>query len=105
MDGHARPPPQSALRGISSEYWGLSSVIPRSPRLVGPWEVGSVTFEIELPDEWPPGLGFAVAKMIRQSLKAGFPVVVPVRSDVTPDELAAAFSTIETVIQKAGLAA
>jgi hypothetical protein len=66
---------------------------------------GSVTFEIELPDEWPPGLGFAVAKMIRQSLKAGFPVVVPVRSDVTPDELAAAFSTIETVIQKAGLAA
>lgn len=40
---------------------------------VGPWEVGSVTFEIELPDEWPPGLGFAVAKMIRQSLKAGFP--------------------------------
>jgi len=67
--------------------------------------VGSVTFEIELPDEWPPGLGFAVAKMIRQSLKAGFPIVVPVRSDVTPDELAAAFSTIETVIQKAGLAA
>jgi hypothetical protein len=67
--------------------------------------VGSVTFEIELPDEWSPGLGFAVAKMIRQSLRVGFPVVVPVRSDVTPDELAAVFSTIETVIQKAGLAA
>jgi hypothetical protein len=67
--------------------------------------VGSVTFEIELPDEWPPGLRLAVANMIRKSLKAGFPVVVPVRSDVTPDELAAAFNTIETVIQKAGLAA
>jgi hypothetical protein len=77
----------------------------RSPRLVGPWEVGSVTFEIELPDDWPPGLRFAVAKMIRQSLKTGFPIVVPVRSDVTPDELATAFSTIETVIHKAGLAA
>jgi hypothetical protein len=46
-------------------------------------EVGSVTFEIELPDEWPPGLGFAVAKMIRESLTAGFPVVIPVRSDIT----------------------
>jgi hypothetical protein len=67
--------------------------------------VGSVTFEIELPDEWPPGLRLAVANMIRKSLKAGFPVVVPVRSDVTPDELAAAFTTIETVIHKAGLAA
>jgi len=43
--------------------------------------------------------------MIRQSLKAGFPVVVPVRSDATPDQLAAAFNTIQTVIQKAGLAA
>ena len=64
-----------------------------------------MTFEIELPDEWPPGLGFAVATMIRQSLKAGFPVVVPVRSDVTPDELAKAFTTIETIIQRAGLAA
>ena len=64
-----------------------------------------MTFEIELPNEWPPGLGFAVAKMIRQSLKAGFPVVVPVRGDVTSDELAAAFSMIETVIQQAGLAA
>jgi hypothetical protein len=67
--------------------------------------VGSVTFEIELPDEWPPGLRLAVANMIRTSLKAGFPLVVPVRGDVTPDELAAAFNTIETVIQKAGLAA
>ncbi len=64
-----------------------------------------MTFEIELPDEWPPGLGFAVATMIRQSLKAGFPVVVPVRSVATPDVLPAAFNTIEAVIQKAGLAA
>ena len=70
-----------------------------------PMEVGPVTFEIEIPDEWPPSLGFAVAKMIRQSLEAGFPVVVPVRSDATPDQLAAAFNTVQTVIQKAGLAA
>ncbi len=64
-----------------------------------------MTFEIEIPDEWPPSLGFAVAKMIRQSLKAGFPVVVPVRGDTTPDQLAAAFNTIQTAIQEAGLAA
>ena len=91
--------------GVPSKQGGAAERYTPVAPFVGPWEVGSVTFEIELPDEWPPGLGFAVAKMIRQSLKAGFPVVVPVRSDVTADELAAAFSTIETVIQKAGLAA
>jgi hypothetical protein len=64
-----------------------------------------VTFEIEIPDEWPPGLGFAVAQMMRQSLEEGFPVIVPVRRNVTPDQLEAAFERVRSVIQKAGLAA
>ena len=64
-----------------------------------------MTFEIEIPDEWPPGLGFAVVRMIRQSLKEGFPLVVPVQRNITPDQLDAAFDRIKTVIQKAGLAA
>ena len=64
-----------------------------------------MTIEIEIPDGWPPGLGLAVAKMMQQSLKEGFPVVVPVRRDATPDQLQAAFDTIKTVIEQAGLAA
>jgi hypothetical protein len=64
-----------------------------------------VTIEIEIPGGWPPGLGLAVAKMMQQSLKEGFPVVVPVRRDATPDQLQAAFDTIKTVIEQAGLAA
>jgi hypothetical protein len=64
-----------------------------------------VTFEIEIPDEWPPGLGFAVVRLIQQSLKEGFPLVVPVQRNITPDQLEAAFDSIKTVIQKAGLAA
>lgn len=62
-------------------------------------------FEIEIPDEWSPGLGLAVAKMIRQSLKEGMPVVIPVRRDTTPDELEAAFNSVKSVIREAGLAA
>lgn len=61
--------------------------------------------EINIPDEWPPGLAFAVAKMMQQSLKEGFPVVVPVRNDATPDQLEQAFKAIRTVINEAGLAA
>jgi hypothetical protein len=64
-----------------------------------------VTIEIEIPDGWPPGLGFAVAKMMQQSLKDGFPVVVPVRRDATADQLEAAVHAIKTVIHEAGLAA
>ena len=52
-----------------------------------------MTFEIEIPDEWPPGLGFAVVRMIQQSLKEGFPLVVPVQRNITPDQLEAAFDS------------
>ena len=62
-----------------------------------------MTIEIEIPDGWPPGLGLAVAKMMQQSLKEGFPVVIPVRRDVTPDQLEAAVVAIKTVIHDAGL--
>jgi len=43
--------------------------------------------------------------LIQQSLKEGFPLVVPVQRNITPDQLEAAFDSIKTVIQKAGLAA
>jgi hypothetical protein len=75
----------------------------RPPCRADPQEVGKVTIEIEIPDGWPPGLGLAVAKMMQQSLKDGFPVVVPVRRDATPDQLEAAFNSIKTVIHEAGL--
>jgi hypothetical protein len=74
-------------------------------RLRPAWEVGSVQLEVDLPDEWPPGLGLAVAAMIRQSLRDGFPVVIPIRRDATPEELEAAFGVVTRVIQEAGLAA
>jgi hypothetical protein len=68
-------------------------------------EVGSVLLEVNLPDEWPPGLGLAVAAMIRRSLRDGFPVIVPIRQDATPEELEAALGAVTRVIQEAGLAA
>jgi hypothetical protein len=64
-----------------------------------------VLVEMDLPDEWPPGLGLAVAEMMRRSLSAGFPVVVPIRRDATPAELEAAIGAVTRVIREAGLAA
>jgi hypothetical protein len=61
--------------------------------------------EVSIPDEWPPSVGLAVARMVRQSLKEGFPVIVPVRKDVTPEQLQEAFDKVRMVIADAGLAA
>lgn len=61
--------------------------------------------EVDLPDEWPPGLALAVAAMIRGSLRGGFPVIVPIRPDATPEELEMALGAVTRVIQEAGLAA
>lgn len=61
--------------------------------------------EVDFPDEWPPGLGLAVAAMIRRSLRDGFPVVIPIRQDATPEELEAALGAVTRVIREAGLAA
>jgi hypothetical protein len=43
--------------------------------------------------------------MIRRSLRDGFPVVIPIRRDATPEELEAALGAVTRVIQQAGLAA
>jgi|HubBroStandDraft_1064217.scaffolds.fasta_scaffold146697_1 hypothetical protein len=68
-------------------------------------EAGLMILEVSIPDEWPPGVGLAVARMVRQSLKEGFPVIVPVRMDATPEQLQEAFERVRTVIADAGLAA
>jgi len=64
-----------------------------------------MTLEISLPEEWPPGLALAVAQMMRESFKEGFPVIVPVRKDATPEQIESAFELARTAMRKAGLAA
>jgi hypothetical protein len=68
-------------------------------------EVGLMTLEISLPDEWPPGLALAVAQMMRESFKEGFPIIIPVRKDATPEQISAAFERARDAIQNLGLAA
>ena len=64
-----------------------------------------MVIEIKVPDEWPPALGLAVAQLLRQALREGFPVVASVRPDVTDEELSDAYARVRGVIEEAGLAA
>jgi hypothetical protein len=64
-----------------------------------------MVIEIKVPDDWPPGLGLAVAQLLRQALREGFPVVAAIRPDVTDEELKDAYARVREVIANAGLAA
>jgi hypothetical protein len=64
-----------------------------------------MVIEIKLPDDWPPALGFMMARLLRQTLAEGFPVVAAVRPDVTDEELSEAFTRVREAITEAGLAA
>ena len=50
-------------------------------------------------------VSYIIAAMIRRSLRDGFPVIVPIRQDATPEELEAALGAVTRLIQEAGLAA
>ena len=64
-----------------------------------------MVIEVKIPDDWPPGLGLALAQLLRQTLTEGFPIVVAVRPDVSDTELSEAFATAREAITEAGLAA
>jgi hypothetical protein len=61
--------------------------------------------EVKIPDDWPPGLGIALAQLLRQTLSTGSPVVVAIRPDASDEELRDAYSMVRGVITEAGLAA
>ncbi len=63
-----------------------------------------MTLEIRIPEEWPPGLALAMANLVRRSFDKGFPVIVPVRPDASPEQLWAAFERVKMVIEDIGLA-
>jgi hypothetical protein len=61
--------------------------------------------EIRVPDEWPPELGFTVARLLRQAVSTGFPIIATVRSDATAEEVGVAYDRVREVIAQAGLTA
>ena len=61
--------------------------------------------EVNLPDEWPPGLAIATARLMHQALRDGFPVVTAIRSDATLDQVSARHARVRALIEESGLAA
>ncbi|HTT50436.1 MAG TPA: hypothetical protein VMH35_03415 [Streptosporangiaceae bacterium] len=61
-------------------------------------------FDFPVPSDWPPSLALAFAEMMERALADGFPVVVPVRRDATPDQITSVLEEMRALVRNAGLA-
>jgi hypothetical protein len=61
-------------------------------------------FSFPIPDDWSPSLRLAFAELMDKALADGFPVVIPVRKDATPDQIEAVIADMRALVKKAGLA-
>jgi len=61
-------------------------------------------FDFPIPSDWSPGLALAFAEMMEKALEEGFPVVVPVRRDATPEQISSVLDDVRTLVKNAGLA-
>jgi hypothetical protein len=61
-------------------------------------------FNFPIPDDWTPSLRLAFAELMDKALAEGFPVVIPVRKDATPEQITTVLNDMRTVVRNAGLA-
>jgi hypothetical protein len=62
-----------------------------------------MTVEFAVPGNWSPGLATAFAELMEKALQDGFPVVVPVRKDATPEQIKNVFDDVRMLVERAGL--
>jgi hypothetical protein len=67
--------------------------------------IDPLTFEFPVPVDWPPGLALAFAEMMEKAIDDGFPIVVPVRKDATPEQISQVFESARALVERMGLAA
>ena len=63
-----------------------------------------LTLEFAVPSTWSPGLATTFAELMEKALQDGFPIVVPVREDATPEQIKLVFEDVRTLVERAGLA-
>jgi hypothetical protein len=63
----------------------------------------AMTFEFTVPGTWSPGLATAFAELMEKTLQDGFPIVVPVRKDATPERIKHVFEDVRMLVERAGL--
>ena len=78
---------------------------PGAANLKGDDEPDPSTFEFTVPSDWDNELALAFYELVQKALDDGFPVVVAVRNDATPDQISSIVADIQALVANAGLAA
>jgi hypothetical protein len=73
-------------------------------RFPGDDSTDPLTVEFTVPRDWPAELALTFAELMDKAIKDGFPIVVPVRRDATPEQISRIFEDVRTFIKDAGLA-
>ena len=64
-----------------------------------------MNIEITVPDEWSPALTLTVQRLLQEAVRSGWPLIVCLRPDVTPEQMADINQRVRGLIQDSGLAA
>ena len=64
-----------------------------------------MNIEVTVPDEWTPALTLTVQQLLRQAVSSGWPLIICLRPDVTPEQMADINQRIRGLVSDSGLAA
>lgn len=63
-----------------------------------------MNIELTVPDEWSPDLTLMVQQLLQQAVHSGWPLVICLRPDVTPEQMAGINDQIRGLVADSGLA-
>jgi hypothetical protein len=64
-----------------------------------------VNIEINVPDEWTPGLTLAIPQLLPHAVRSGRPLITCLSPDATAEQIEAVDHQIRALVQDSGLAA
>lgn len=63
------------------------------------------TVEFTVPPDWDNELTLTFYELVQKALDDGFPIVVAVRKDATPEQISRIVDEVQALVSKTGLAA
>ncbi len=64
-----------------------------------------MNIEVTVPDEWSPALTLTVQQLRQQAVRSGWPLIICLRPDVTPEQMADINQRVRGLVSGSGLAA
>jgi len=77
---------------------------PGAANVNGDDEPDPATFEFTVPADWDNELALAFYELVQKALDDGFPIVVAVRRDATPQQISNIVDDVRALVANAGLA-